>query len=1306
MDAHELNERLAIAEGTLTISDGTLTPAVGSFLADIYNGAPIVISGAQKDTTTDPGAVLVSGRSSFLRTADIPVSARFSVDAAGEVRAVIRYQLRPAELSAGGWVFSHSFPGLPPVINYDMPLPAGAALASFDIYAGQRPLLDGLTLFDTWLVVSTHAGQDAESGVPIEAGINFVSKMMPQGVVGVLEGILHEGGHLTLHGPIRVPKPTDRTVPLQPLELAWDRPDAPGIHLRADLGVSAKLGKLVFDQALFRIYSPISGDWLSDNDSFRPAHGYAGRLAIPSAGVEVDLGADLQWSVPDAFLYGLFEGVSLGKLAHLLDLTGEGGLSSHLPAALQAPIDALDKLSLERLALSVGAGGGAPEVSYVAVTVGVPDLDWHVWGDHLVVEDLSCIFEIQTSSSAGAGGQATSPVTVTLCGTLDIEGFPLTLYATKDGGDFIARAVSDRGIGLPLDKLLKAHGPGVPLPTPLNVDKLGVTVAPGLGYGMFAELASDPHPWVIPVGKGGGITVSDVVLNFQVPAEGSSTGSFAGTIDFLDDLTLSASYDFPGALTVRSVVPKLRLTRAVERLCDHLIPLPRGFDLEMENVTVVMVERSSGFVFQVCAEVDGFGLVGFEVQKVGAGGWGFAAGVDLGASSPSRVPGMSLLGAIDKALSIQKLMLVVSSIENVDFQFPDAAQLNAPLLPAGNVRLPSQAGGIQRGVNFYGEWELDEKDRTQRAIKKLVGLRGTLGVTLAVDPAEWDVKFFVHENGKLLGHPFSFQCGFMAKLVEGVVPIPSWYLSGSVTVPVQGHPVDFDVTTVFSPIGVYVSGDMKTPAPIDFKLFKVADLAFQACLGADGLPSVGFAGTIDVKAFESSIAVFPNAADPLNSLVAGSVSDLTLKDVAEVFTGGHVPRVLAGVLDKVGVKGTHQFSIPGALAADLGHLSMEGVAAAFKSAGDVVIPSDVSQLLVVADKAGEGGVWHLTDLTTMRHYALVRRGGSIEVSIEPQFYFSPMPMYVGTTAFPAGFYVNGAISFFGFHAEVTVDISPSEGIRVDAEMSKIKLISDHVFSIQAAKGGGGPRLSVSTFEQPKDPVPELRPPHFLINGQAWVLGFGASVYASAGPEGLLFDLRGQPAPELSIDLHARFQSHVFEAGGAVRAGVGTIDLGRIGKIKVNTFVEGSIDVSIDGERVDVKVDAVFSFLKERAKIEARLGFKDKVFADLPAELAREVEGHLRALFKDVDRWADAFKHGLVEGVERPAKVLEEVYGKSAREAEKLGADLERGAAEAAKAAARAAEDVGKGVGKAGKEVGRDVGRAAKGIGDDVKKLFH
>jgi hypothetical protein len=1275
MNQQELTQKLAISGGQVTLSVATLTPAMDAFLAAYNAGQPIVISGAATQAGAG-GALVVTGQSSFLGVPNLPVMATFSVDAAGEVHAILRYQLRDSAPGPAAWTFSKSFPGLPSVVDYDTPLPANFDPRTFDINAGQKPFLDALVLFDTAAVLTTAAGTDPVLDVPLVPGINFVSRMRPQGMLGVLESVLGTDPTLLLYGAVLLPKPTDRTTPLQPLEHPWDRmaagsqlEPAPGIYLQAALDAHFQLGKVIFHDALFHVYSPVSDDAMAKNPSFQPLHGYTGTLDIPSAGVSVALGADMQWNLPQALLYGKVAGVTLGKLAHLADAAGTGDLLSHLPSELQKAVDGLDKLALMYVALDLGESGGAPAVRGVYITVGFPDLQWKVWKDDLVVESLSCRFAVRDPFGASSPASSGPSFSVTVCGTVDIAGEPLDVQASSDRG-FTIWAATRKPLAIPLDKLMKAHAPGLPVPGALTINSLSAVVAPGAYYSMSALVAGTPDPWVIPIGKDK-LTISDIVLNFEVPASGSAAGSFAGRIAFGQGLVLRMAYDIPGNFFIRGDLPPMQLGQVIDKLCDRPVKLPKGFDVALDYSSIVIQEQNGNFLFQLAADVKNLGMLAFEARSA-AGGWGFAMGVDLGGTGLSSVPGLGALASFEKAFHLQKLLLVVSSIDQPGFQLPDTAQFQSPTLATKKVALPASASGVTAGLNVFGQWTLDASDKHQKLLGTLLGKGTTLDVVLQVgeDPAA-SSRLLATLQSKLAGHPASCEVG--VQITGGA---PSLFFTASFTVDIQKTQQTFDATALIVPNGFFLSADMKGGGTVDFGPFRVGNLALEMGVDFEGLPSLGLAGTLDVGSFDSSLAVFFDAANPAQSMVAGAVSNLTLADVAASLLGGAIKSPIDDVLKTVAIRGTQQFPIAASLGADLDQRKLDGVAAAFASAGKVQIPSTAAQTLLVVKKPGQA--WALTDLTTMRHYQLSLQGQSIVVSLEAQLYFAPQATSIATTTFPQGFYLDGAIELFGYHAQATVTVQASKGISVDAQMDKLVLVDPSLFCLAAAQGGGGPKVSISTFNQPSQPTPELRAPHFYVNGSLHLLGLQATVLANVSTKGMQVELKGTLVPGVQLDLDVLYGAGSLSVDGDLEMGLGVIDLGPLGKIHVNTDLEGSLGVRADSKQIAAAVEASFDLFGEHKSIDKfTLDAKADALTHLADTLGDKVKKLLLDEFKDAGKWADAMKKGAVEGVDDSEKVLKSVFGKSDKDAKAAAADIKGGAKTAEKAVTKTASDFGK-----------------------------
>ena len=93
---------------------------------------------------------------------------------------------------------------------------------------------------------------------------------------------------------------------------------------------------------------------------------------------------------------------------------------------------------------------------------------------------------------------------------------------------------------------------------------------------------------------------------------------------------------------------------------------------------------------------------------------------------------------------------------------------------------------------------------------------------------------------------------------------------------------------------------MKVEEPLQIGPVQVGDLALVIGVSYELVPSFGFAATLAIGQTQASLAVFANGNNPSQSMFAGAVTDITLKDVVDTFTGGVVSGI-DDVLDKAGI---------------------------------------------------------------------------------------------------------------------------------------------------------------------------------------------------------------------------------------------------------------------------------------------------------------------------------------------------------------------------------------------------------------------
>ncbi len=1348
MNFQELRSALAVKGGKITVSHDTLGSAFSTFLRGYYKNQPISITRAKSAlaSSTDDGekdTVVITGRASFLEMPDLPVTARFSLTSRGAVTGYIEYRLIGDKPGPNPWKFSRSLPDLPPVWNYALAIPlwdVGSEKGQPPDDVEHTPYVDSLSLSNARYVVSTHATSDPASGKAVAKGINFIGDMRPTGALGILEHTLRAGpGALALHGAVRLPTKTGRTRALGLFESPWSRPDAPGLHLRAPLDLDFDLGNLVLEQTALRIYTPPSNEWMAKNSTFSPRHGYSAQLKIPSADIDIALGADLEWNLPRAKLSARGEGVSLSKLTELADLTGRGSLVSRLPKTIQKAVNGLSKLELTYVALDLILAGMKPTLKGVSAEIGMPGLVWKVWDNKLQVTDMACRFDI--ANPFGTGGTKRS-VDVTVMGTVIIEGVSIAIMATSRSGFTLYARLTDSET-IPLKKLLKSYAPKVPAPADLTVDSLRVMIAPGKSYSMAATVLGKPKPWAIPVGRSK-LVIDNVFLSFAYAKGTGVKGTFAGAASYGKDFTMSMVYDIPGDIVLRSVLYDVSLSQLVSKLVGKKSALPGKFDIDFESASVLVQKKGSDYVFQVGAQVAKVGSFAFEVRKVAASGWGFAAGMSL-RTSISDLPGLGALSGFEKSFKLQRLLLVASSFDAASFQFPDMAQFNTPGISGkDNISLPAQSGGLTAGLCVFADWKLDLKNKQHKMLRKFLGLPTSLGVALQVgkNPATQS-KLIASFTTKIQGNPLVCQFGAMMQSGQ-----PALFLNGSLTVKINKKPVLFEVTMLLVSTGMFLSGTMT--GTIRFGTVQLSNLAVMTAVSWSGLPSLGIAATINVSTFSSSIALLFDSTNPAKSLFAGAVSDLSLKDVAATLAGARkLPRSTLNVLAKIGIKGTKAFSIPGSFSEALDNLELTEVAGAFQEHGGQAIATSQKSTLLVVGKRGKS--WQLTDMkNNMRHYQLVKKGANIQVSVNAQVYCAPQDTNIGTLQFRKGFFLNGTLEILGLKSTTRIEVSPSKGLAIDTSINKaLVLYKKSFFQLSAVKGKKGPRLSISTFRQPKNPVKEFRNPHFYLNGKVTLLGLTSSAFVQLTTSGAKLTLEQELSRRLGggilsgsvttgYSIQAQLGANVLSAGvGLSLAFQAKLNLGKLrgakismGTIKLSLAVTGKAAVGFEKNRASAALEGSFKFQRQTFRFKAKLSVDQASLAQVEKVVQKEIEKAFADLIKAPEKWAKWVKNGLVDGVKdakQAAKVLKGTYRKSSKDAAKalkgagwavdeVGDALQgafkmsdkamqsalKGAGYASKSVenytAKAFKDAGKAIEKGAKDTGKEMEKGAKAVG--------
>ncbi|NEP55875.1 MAG: hypothetical protein F6K31_02480 [Symploca sp. SIO2G7] len=1300
MNFSELKDALgiegdSIPSNVVNISTNTLTKNINVLIEYCYNNQPIVINHAEYvSEDTSEQRLIIKGKSSFLEVADLDIEAQFWIDEQNQIQLTFKYLLIEGEPGDNPWRFTHSFPQLPTVLDNNEPIEFNRQTQ--EITQTLVAPLDKLYLFNSYFVVVSQPQQEPELNVELKWGINFVSHLKSQGFLAVIEKLFQHTEDLTIYGTIRKPLPTEtpeefsdlytgREGFLYPWNVAEEHERGlQGILLQVNLGLDYSIveDKIKFTADKLYLYTPLNSDWvfLNTNPAFVPVQAYTGSVELPGADVKVDMVVPIQVGIDELAIVGFFEAVSLENLAQLVGLTGsDDDPLDFLPDEIQNLGDELGKLQLVNASVNVDYTDlEGITVSHTAFTIGMPELNWDVWDDDFQINSIFCTFDISYPFTKGSSDPFEErEVEITIYGNLEIEDVPFTVYSSRLEG-YAVYAEMTEAQTLPLTTIMEKYAPGIDPPSDLTINIFRIGIAPRREYSMALAMAQAPNPWVIPIGPTD-LTVEDVALGFSYPQGGPISGSVSGTISLGDFARFSIVYDTPGDIIMRAMIPEVSLNQLVDVLTNQALDLPDDFDIHFKNNSILIQKQGQNYLFQLATQVEGFGLLAFQVQKVSSK-WGFAMGLDLTLEKPSQLSGLSILEEFEELFQLQNFLLVVSSFKDPSFEFPGFDQFHNPDLGDGQITLPQQASGVVKGLNIYAELELNTSNDQQGLLKNFLELEGILGITLQVsNPPLDESKLYVSYTGEVLGHPLN--CQFGGQMLNGSL---SLFLTGRMTLNIQETPQTFKITLLFVANGAFIAATMQGSKPVDFGVFQIGNLALQIGINWQGIPSLGIAGTITVNSFQSSIAVFFDSTEPSKSLVAGMVSDLTVKDVFDTFVSLSSPseideildEILA-VLDLVGVSGTNEFPVE-LSAEDLDNLDIEKISNAFATQG-VTIPSALQQVYLSHDQPesflqrnasyaflqrhapqallsayGPNSIWYLTDLTKMRYYQLKKRDDqTIDVSVAAQFYSAPQATNIGDISFPQGFYINGKIEFFDFTAEATIDISPDRGIAITAEMDPIVIFNENLFSITAQNGSGSPEISAATYSQPDHDIEEFKEPHFYINGSITILGLQNAIYVKVTKERFEFKFENDRLVS-EFKAHGSFTNlNNLDFGAEISVGINEIDLGPLGKIP-SIGVSAESEITVDGSDVKATLKGEFEWMGE-TKIIAKFNLEidTQPFAELPKIILEKVKDILSGIFEDALEWAKAVAEGLIEGIGDVLAVLMDVFKLSLEDAQEI-----------------------------------------------------
>lgn len=1220
MDLAELDSYLAVVGGSVTLTADSIPGAdLGPLLTEYTSGAPIVVSAAVKSPLQpSDSSITVQGTMSFLNAASLPVTAVFSLDANGNPLVALRMTL---DTSSGNWTFIHAFPAMP---GFKGSWNDGSLLPASD-------LLDSLGLTDAALILTNHAGTDSVLPAPLVVGLNVVGHCTLTALLGPISGLIGPIAQPLFVGVIHLAPPNETSPAPAPGQQPWTAPQpVPGIDVSVPLGSTPAIPgtAIALEDVCVRIYSPVDATWAAANPGYVAQAAVTASLTLPGAIGPIALTASVGPGLNTLTLLAEFDSISLSDLAALAGLTGDADLFASLPSALQEAGQALGGIGLVAAGLQLATGAGGVSLAAVYLTVGMPALNLSI-----AVGQLTGLLAHFTITTPFAGPSVDVQIEGT--GTVAALGngsFDITVDVTE--GDSYGTLTD---ASLPLTALFSDLG--LPAPADLTIDSMEIEIAT-TGVAFNATLADDPA-WTLSL-AGFPVTISNVVLTAADASGGAGSASIAGQLALSTDVVLTLGYDLPGDFLILASFADTTLS-ALLRALQLPFSAPSGFDLAFDDTSAMITEQAGVLTFTAATTVASVGVFAITVQET-AGTWGFVAGLDLDVASLASLSGLSALAAFEHFTGLQDLVLVLSTITDPQFSFPDLTPMAAPGLSGQAVKLPPQAAGVAPGIVLYASLSAGASQGLQ-ALGTWLGVPfdGSVAVTVTVampDPAAGSRLWFA-ANGVVEGVTIKAQLG--AVLQAG---LPVLFLAGTAATTIQGQPVVFSLSALLAENGVFVSGGYTGTLNFSFgagPAVQLSNVGLVVGLDFEGVPSLGVAATIDAGDFDASVAVFFDSVDPAQSMFAGSVSDVTLADIATALAGpSSVPPELSAILSQVGVKGLSAFSLPAAVATALDGRDLAAIAAAFQPFAPV--PSTSAQVLLVVNQPGQS--WHLTDLTTMTHYSLALDGSTIAVSKEAQVYCAPVATQIGPNKFPAGFHVDAAVDLFFLQVtELRVEVLPGQGVAVDVEIAPIVVFGASFFAVTDASGTSGPTLSISSFTQTaaQQPDPARRPPHVLVSGACSLLGQTvASVYLNGSAGGFQFSIDDSVGPLVSVNINGHVNAlDDMAASGTITVGAnGTIDLGTLGSVSIGAQFSGSLSMAYQSQTASASVSGSITLpgLGDMALPALTLDVNGAALASLPGMIWSEIVAVFTAAVQDPAQWLQLVGAGVVQGIAGAAQI--------------------------------------------------------------------
>ena len=332
----------------------------------------------------------------------------------------------------------------------------------------------------------------------------------------------------------------------------------------------------------------------------------------------------------------------------------------------------------------------------------------------------------------------------------------------------------------------------------------------------------------------------------------------------------------------------------------------------------------------------------------------------------------------------------------------------------------------------------------------------------------------------------------------------------------------------------------------------------------------------------------------------------------------------------------------------------------------------------------------------------------IDISVSDfKIYFvaDPLGMTIGSEHFEPGLALQGLFETFGLGMFVKIKISQENGVYAHGSL-KQKIELGNVFIVSNAANDGPPEMTLNTAA--KSPEPYLR-----ISGMVSFLGLEKVIDAKLDDSAFAFLIAenfGIARYELDciVNSLSNFRTRGSFSFG-LRAEIGPIQLTSggpsLGKIKLDTSFDGSLDISLIDRVFSARIEGRFSFVGTSFNLPTiSLNVSPQSLEEIPElvkqKIIDEAKDIFQELFTDVGKWLEAVGEELIEiagdTIEKAKQVAHALRNQFNQGAEEVGSAIRNTLDLGSRATAEGLKSIG--------ESTETIAKVLKNLGDEAEDI--